>query len=104
MAAPPPPPPPLPLQPRPAPHGRLSARLGGKLRSQRRFALGDSQAVEFVLDVPRTTTTEGYTIKGRIYVRHAGGGKDTLYQTLVTGKPGVDKAADTTRFLESFRF
>jgi hypothetical protein len=82
----------------------LAARLGGKLRGQRRFALGDSRAVEFVLDVPRTSTTDGYTIKGRIYVRHSGGGKDLLYQTLVTGKPGIDKAADTTRFLDSFRF
>ena len=82
----------------------LPARLGGKLRGERRFALGDSHAVEFVLDVPRTGTTDGYTIKGRIYVRHAGGGKDMLYQTLVTGKPGIDKAADTTRFLDSFRF
>lgn len=82
----------------------LAARLAGKLRGQRRFALGDSRAVEFVLDIPRTSTTDGYTIKGRIYVRHAGGGKDMLYQTLVTGKPGVDKAAETTRFLDSFRF
>jgi hypothetical protein len=82
----------------------LPVKLGGKLRAQRRFTLGDSEAVEFVLDVPRNSTTDGYTIKGRIYVRHAGGGKDVLYQTLVTGKPGIDKAADTTRFLESFRF
>jgi hypothetical protein len=27
-----------------------------------------------------------------------------LYQMLATGRAGIDKAADTTRFLESFRF
>ena len=82
----------------------LSTRLGGKLRGERRFALGDSRAVEFVLEVPGSGTSGGYTIRGRIYVKHAGAGKDMLYQTLVTGKPGIDKAAETTRFLESFRF
>ena len=82
----------------------LSRRLGGKLRGERRFALGDSRAVEFVLDVPRSANSDGYTMRGRIYVKHAGADKDTLYQMLVTGKPGIDKAAETTRFLESFRF
>jgi hypothetical protein len=82
----------------------LAAKLGGKLHGERRFALGDSSAVEFVLDVPRSSATDGYTIKGRIYVRHVAGGKNMLYQTLVTGKPGIDKAVETTRFLDSFRF
>jgi hypothetical protein len=82
----------------------LSKRLGGKLRRERRFALGDSRAMEFVLDVPASATSDGYTIRGRIYVKHAPAGKDLLYQTLVTGKPGIDRAAETTRFLESFRF
>ena len=87
-----------------ATRGALAAKLGAKLRGEHRFALGDSRAVEFILDVPRSNTSEGYTIKGRIYMRHGAGGKDMLYQTLVTGKPGIDKAAETTRFLESFRF
>ena len=82
----------------------LPTKLGGKLRGERRFTLGDSHAVEFVLDVPQSATTDGYTIKGRIYARHAGNGKDMLYQLLVTGKPGIDKAAETTRFLDSLRF
>ena len=81
----------------------LATRLGGKLRGERRFALGDSRAVEFVVEVPRSQTNTGYTVKGRIYVKHAGD-KDMLYQTLVTGKPGIDKAAETTRFLQSFHF
>ena len=81
----------------------LSKRIGGTLLGERRFTLGDSRAVEFVVEVPRSATSGGYTIKGRIYVKH-GSDKDVLYQMLVTGKPGIDKAAETTRFLDSFHF
>ena len=81
----------------------LSKRIGGTLRGERRFTLGDSRAVEFVVDVAQGGSSGGYTIKGRIYVKH-GPDKDLLYQTLVTGKRGIDKAAETTRFLDSFRF
>jgi hypothetical protein len=82
----------------------LSKRLGGKLRGERRFALGDSRAVEFVVEVPQSAATDGYTIKGRLYAKHGGPDKDMLYQMLVTGRPGIDKAAETTRFLDSFHF
>ena len=81
----------------------LSRRLGGELRSERRFALDDSRAVEFVVEVPQSPSNDGYVVKGRIYVKHASD-KDVLYQMLVTGRRGIDKAAETTRFLDSFRF
>lgn len=85
----------------------LPVRLGGKLHDERRFSLGDSRGMEYVLDVPQQGSAEAYTVTGRVYVRHIGSGKaqmDVLYQTLVTGNPGGDDAASVTRFLDSFRF
>jgi hypothetical protein len=85
----------------------LPTRLGGKLRDERRFSIGDSRGMEYVIDVPQQGSAEAYTIRGRVYVRHVGSGKaktDVLYQTLVTGNPGRDAAASVTRFLDSFHF
>jgi hypothetical protein len=84
----------------------LPTRMGGTLRDERRFSLGDSRGMEYVVDVPRQGGAAAYTITGRVYVRHVGSGKgatDVLYQTLVTGHPGGD-AASVTRFLDSFHF
>jgi hypothetical protein len=86
----------------------LVSKMGGKLRVERRFSLGDSRGMEFLLDVPpQNGSKEAYTVKGRIYVKHAGSGKnirDVLYQTLVVSNPGGEKTAAVTRFLDSFHF
>lgn len=86
----------------------LVSKMGGRLRDERRLSLGDSRGMEFVLDVPpQNGSKEAHTVKGRIYVKQAGSGKDmrdVLYQTLVVSNPGGEKTAAVTRFLDSFHF
>jgi hypothetical protein len=86
----------------------LVTKMGGKLRDERRFSLGDSRGMEFLLDVPpQNGSNETYTVKGRIYVKHAGSAKsmkDVLYQTLVVSYPGGETTAAVMRFLDSFHF
>ena len=85
----------------------LAARMKGTLHDERRFALGDTQGLEFALDVPASDKKPAHTINGRIYVKHTGAGrhmKDVLYETLVSGNSGRVDAASVTRFLDSFHF
>ncbi len=86
----------------------LVSKMGGTLRDERRFSLGDSRGMGFLLDVPpQNGSKEAHTVKGRIYVKHAGSGKnirEVLYQTLVVSNPGGEKMAAVTRFLDSFHF
>jgi hypothetical protein len=56
---------------------------------------------------PQNGSNETYTVKGRIYVKHAGSAKsmkDVLYQTLVVSYPGGETTAAVMRFLDSFHF
>ncbi len=85
----------------------IVAKMGGKLRDERRFALGDSRGMELVLDIPKIGEKDAYTVRGRFYVKHAGTGKDLkdiLYQTIIVGDPGRDADASVARFLDSFHF
>ena len=85
----------------------LAAHMRGTLHDERRFALDDTEGLEFALDVPAGDKTPAHTINGRIYVKHSGAGrhmKDVLYETLVTGNSGRVDAASVTRFLDSFHF
>jgi hypothetical protein len=85
----------------------LASRMKGTLHDERRFSLGDTEGLEFMLDVPASDKQAAHTINGRIYVKHAGAGrhmKDVLYETLVSGKSGRADAASVTRFLDSFHF
>jgi hypothetical protein len=85
----------------------LAARMKGTLHDERRFALDDTEGLEFALDVPASEKKPAHTIDGRIYVKHSGAGrhmKDVLYETLVSGDSGRVDAASATRFLNSFHF
>ncbi|HEX9490309.1 MAG TPA: hypothetical protein VF930_08490 [Stellaceae bacterium] len=85
----------------------LVAKMSGKLRDERRLAVGDSRGMELVLDVPKIGDKDAYTIRGRFYVKHAGTGKDLkdmLYQTIIVGDPGHDADASVAKFLDSFHF
>jgi hypothetical protein len=85
----------------------LVVAMKGKLRDERRLAIGDARGMELALDVPKIADADAYTIRGRYYVRHVGSGKDRkdiLYQTFIVGEPGHDADAAVGRFLDSFRF
>ena len=86
----------------------LVTKMGGKLRNERRFSLGDSRAMELVLDVPKSGEKGTYTMRGRYYVKQTGTGKelkDVLYQTLVViGDPRREADLSVAKFLDSFRF
>ena len=85
----------------------LASRLQGTLHDERRFALDDTEALEFALDVPASDKQAAHTVSGRIYVKHSGAGrhmKEVLYETLVTSSSGRADAAAVTRFLDSFHF
>ena len=85
----------------------IVAKMGGKLRDERRFSLGDSRGMELVLDIPKVGEKDAYTIRGRFYVKHTGTGKglkDILYQTLIVGDPSRDADPTVAKFLDSFHF
>jgi hypothetical protein len=85
----------------------LASRMNGTLHDERRFALDDTEGLEFMLDIPASDKKAAHTVNGRIYVKHTGAGhhmKDVLYETLVSGNPGRADAASATRFLDSFHF
>lgn len=88
-------------------HKAFITKMKGKPRAERRFTLGDTHGMEFVLDIPRSDGDGPYVMKGRFYVRHIGSGKamkDVLYQTFVVDVPGREVDASVTRFLDSFHF
>jgi hypothetical protein len=85
----------------------LVARMEATLRGERRLSVGGARGMELVLDVPESDDGDGYTIRGRFYVKHAGTGKDLkdiLYQTLVAADPSDEEDASVARFLDSFHF
>jgi hypothetical protein len=85
----------------------FASKMKAKLRTERRLSLGDTRAMEFVFEVPRSDGDGPYTMRGRFYVRHVGSGKDmkdVLYQTFVVDNPGHEMDASVTRFIESFHF
>ena len=85
----------------------LVVKMGAKLRDERRLSVGDSRGMELVLDIPKTSEKDGYTIRGRFYVKHAGTGKDLkdmLYQTMIVSDPGHEAEASVAKFLDSFHF
>jgi len=95
--------------------GSLDARLDAvrdavvremkaKLRSERRFALGESRATELILDVAASKGEEAYIIKARFYLRRDPAGRDLWYKTWVVGPAGYDANPNVARFLDSFHF
>jgi hypothetical protein len=85
----------------------FASKMKAKLRTEGRVSLGDSRAMEFVFDIPRSDGDGPYTMRGRFYVRHVGSGKnmkDVLYQTFVVDNPGHEMDASVTRFIDSFHF
>jgi hypothetical protein len=85
----------------------LVDKMKGKLRDERRLAMGDARGMELALDIPKDDAPGTYALRGRYYVKHAGSGKerkDILYQTFVIGEPGHEADATVVRFLDSFHF
>src|SRR5216684_2888761 len=75
----------------------LVPSMKAKLRSERRFALGQSRATELILDVPESKEEEATVIKARFYVRRDQTRRAVLYQNLVVGPAGYDANPNVAR-------
>jgi hypothetical protein len=97
--------PPAPDQLLDAARDELVPHMKGKLRNERRFALGETRAAELVLDVPETKDEAAYVIKARLYVRRdPATHRAMLYQSVVVGPVGYDAHPNVARFLDSAHF
>ncbi|HKX07579.1 MAG TPA: hypothetical protein VJN67_05270 [Stellaceae bacterium] len=82
----------------------LAAEVSGRVADERRFAIGDVQASEFVITVPPSTAEpKAQSAKVRLYVR-VEGATVVVDQCVALGPSRWDRDPDARRFLESVRF
>jgi hypothetical protein len=82
----------------------LAAAVSGRVADERRFAVGDVQASEFVISVPASAAEpKAQSAKVRLYVR-VDGAIVVVDQCVALGPSGWDRDPDARHFLESIRF
>ena len=82
----------------------LAAVVSGRVAEERRFSVGDTQASEFVINVPPSATDrKPQSAKVRVYVR-VEGASVIVDQCVALGPAGWDRDPDARRFLESIHF
>jgi hypothetical protein len=82
----------------------LAREVSGRVTGERRFSLGDTQASEFVINVPPSAAEPtSQTAKVRLYVR-VSGATVMVDQCVALGPRGSEAQPDSQRFLESIRF
>jgi len=82
----------------------LAAEVSGRVADERRFAVGDVQASEFVIAVPPSPAEpKAQSAKVRVYVR-VEGPSVVVDQCVALGPSGWDRNPDARRFLDSVRF
>jgi len=82
----------------------LARDVSGRVTGEHRFAMGDTQASEFVINVPPSSIDpKPQTAKVRIYVRVTGP-TVTVDQCVALGPRGSEARPEAQRFLDSIRF
>ena len=82
----------------------LAAVVSGRVTDERRFSVGETQASEFVIDVPPSAEEpKPQSAKVRLYVRVEGAAV-VVDQCVALGPRGWDRDPDARRFLESVHF
>ena len=82
----------------------LAAAVSGRVADERRFAVEDAQAAEFVIAVPPSAAEpKAQSAKVRLYVRVEGAAV-IVDQCVALGPSGWDRDPDARRFLDSVRF
>jgi hypothetical protein len=82
----------------------LAREVSGRVTGEHRFSIGDTQASEFVINVPPSAADpKSQTAKVRLYVR-VNGATVTVDQCVALGPSGSGAQPDAHRFLDSIRF
>ncbi len=82
----------------------LAREVSGRVTGERRFSVGDTQASEFVINIPPSAADpKSQTAKVRVYVR-VSGPTVTVDQCVALSPRGSETQPDAQRFLDSIRF